>query len=104
MIMVCLILSDEKNDLINYKTTDGKYLKKGIEFLYPFIADKSKWNYPKDVMYFENWPVAHPFLIFGAVEFGNKSWFETWKTLDHFPVVEEVIRNLPVRNPVIWMN
>lgn len=33
-----------------------------------------------------------------------KSWFKTWKSLDHFPVVEEVIRNLPVRNPVIWLN
>lgn len=32
-----------------------------------------------------------------------KSWFETWKSLDHFPEVDEVIRNLPIRNPVIWM-
>jgi hypothetical protein len=103
MTMVCQILSDETNDLLNYTTPDGKTLKKGIEFLYPFVADKNKWTYPKDVMYFDNWPVAHPFLIFGAYEFGNKNWFETWSKLDHFPVVEEVIRNLPVRNPVIWM-
>jgi hypothetical protein len=104
MTMVCLILSDEKNDLMNYATPDGKTLKKGIGFLYPFVADKTKWTYPKDVMYFDNWPVAHPFLIFGATDFGVKSWFETWSKLDHFPVVEEVIRNLPVRNPIIWMN
>jgi hypothetical protein len=103
MTMVCLILSDENNDLINYATPDGKTLRKGIEFLYPFVADKNKWTYPKDVMYFENWPVAHPFLVFGALEFGNKPWFEAWSKLEHFPVVEEVIRNLPVRNPVIWM-
>jgi len=103
MTMVCLIISDEKNDLINYSTYDGKTLKKGIEFLYPFVADKSRWTYPKDVMYFDNWPVAHPFLVLGANEFGNKEWFGTWKALDHFPETEEVIRNLPVRNPVIWM-
>ena len=104
MTMVCLILSDASNDLFNYQTPDGKSLRKGIEFLYPFVADKTKWTYPRDVMYWENWPVAHPFLVFGAYSFGVSSWLETWKTLDHFPSNEEVIRNLPVRNPVIWMN
>ncbi|MCX6333680.1 MAG: alginate lyase family protein [Bacteroidia bacterium] len=103
MTMVCLILSDSKNDLINYQTADGKSLKKGIEFLFPYIADKSKWTYPHDVMYWDEWPVAQPFLVFGAKEFGVRSWFQTWKSLEHFPEVEEVIRNLPVRNPIIWM-
>jgi hypothetical protein len=101
--MVCLILSDKKNDLINYQTPDGKSLKKGIEFIYPFVEDKSSWTYPHDVMYWEDWPVAQPFLVFGAYEFGNKNWFDTWKSLEHFPEVDEVIRNLPVRNPVLWM-
>lgn len=103
MTMVCMILTDNKNDLINYQTADGKSLKKGIEFLYPYVADKGKWTWPKDVMYWDEWPIAHPFLVFGAREFGAKEWFETWKSLEHFPEVEEVIRNLPVRNPIIWM-
>lgn len=103
MTMVCLILSDKNNDLINYQTPDGRSLRKGIEFLYPFVADKAKWIYNKDVMYWDEWPVAHPFLVFGADSFGVKSWFDTWILLEHFPVNEEVIRNLPVRNPVIWM-
>ncbi|OFY66893.1 MAG: alginate lyase [Bacteroidetes bacterium RBG_13_43_22] len=104
MTMTCLILSDKNNDLISYQTADGKSLKKGIEFLYPFVTDKDKWTYPHDVMYWDEWPVAQPFLVLGAREFGVKEWFETWKSLDHFPVVEEVIRNLPVRNPVIWFD
>jgi len=104
MTMVCLILSDKNNDLFNYQTPDGKSLRKGIEFLYPFVADKNKWTFNRDVMYWDNWPVAHPFLVLGAYSFGVKSWFNTWKLLDHFPLNEEVIRNLPVRNPVIWMN
>jgi hypothetical protein len=103
MTMVCLILSDKNNDLFNYQTPDGKSLRKGIEFLYPFVADKNKWTYNQDVMYWDNWPVAHPFLVIGACSLGVKSWFNTWKVLDHFPSNEEVIRNLPVRNPVIWM-
>jgi hypothetical protein len=55
-------------------------------------------------MYWENWPVAQPFLLFGADAYKNKGWFEVWKKLDHSPEVDEVIRNLPVRNPLIWIN
>lgn len=102
MTMLCQILSDKDHDLWNYKTSDGKCIRNGIEYLYPFVADKSKWPLPQDVMYWECWPVAQPFLVFGANAFQNTKWFETWKSLDHFPKVEEVIRNLPVRNPIIW--
>jgi hypothetical protein len=104
MTMVCLIASDKDNDLWNYKTPDGRSIKKGIEFLYPYIAGKGKWTYKKDVMYWDNWPVAQPFLLFGANSFNVKAWYETWKNLEHFPEVVEVIRNLPVRNPLIWFD
>jgi hypothetical protein len=104
MTTVCQVLSDKQNDLWKYKTADGRTIKKGIEFLYPFVKDKTKWPNKQDVMYWESWPVAQPFLIFGAEAFNNKDWFETWKALDHSPQVEEVIRNLPVRHPLIWLN
>jgi len=102
MTTLCQILSTKENDLWNYQTKDGKSIKKGIEFLYPYLVDKSKWPYQHDVMYWENWPVAQPSLVFGAVAFDNKDWLNTWKKLDHNPTVEEVIRNLPVRHPLIW--
>ena len=104
MTTICQILSDKQNDLWNYQTADGRSIKKGIEFLYPFMKEKNKWPYQHDVMYWENWPSAQPFLIFGAAAYNNKDWFETWKELDHSPTVEEVIRNLPVRHPLIWLN
>ena len=103
MTTICQILSTKDDDLWNYETTDGKSIKKGIAFLYPYIEDKRKWTYPKDVMYWDEWPVAQPFLVFGAEAYENENYFKTWKKLDHNPEVDEVIRNLPVRNPVIWL-
>jgi hypothetical protein len=103
MTMTCKILSDKKENLWLYETTDGKSIKKGIQFLFPFVENKSKWPFQKDVMYWEHWPIAHPFIIFGAQAFNNKLWFDSWKSLDHSPTVEEVIRNLPIRNPIIWL-
>ena len=104
LTMICQILSDENNDLWNFCTTDGKSIRKGIGYMYSFVADKNRWPFNHDVMYWENWPVAHPFLVFGASKFNEKKWFTTWRSLEHFPQVEEVIRNLPVRNPVIWFD
>lgn len=102
MTMICQILSDKDHDLWNFQTTDGRSLKTGINFLYPFIADKSTWTYQQDVLYWNNWPVAQPALLFGAAAFKQDDWFATWKKLDHDPKVEEVIRNLPVRHPLLW--
>jgi hypothetical protein len=104
MATICQVLSTVNDNLWIYETPDGRSMKKGIEFLYPFIANKNKWPFQKDVMYWEEWPVAQPFLVFGAAAFNQKEWFNLWKNLNHNPTVEEVLRNLPVRHPLIWMN
>lgn len=103
MATICQVLSSAVDNLWQYRTADGKSIQKGIEFLYPFIADKTRWSYAQDVMYWNEWPVAQPFLVFGAAAYNNSQWFYTWKKLEHAPKTEEVIRNLPVRNPLIWM-
>ncbi|OQP67601.1 alginate lyase family protein [Niastella populi] len=103
MTTICQILSTKEDNLWRYATPDGRNIQKGIAYLYPFIADKSKWPKQPDVMYWENWPVAQPFLVFGANAYDKKEWLKTWKTLEHAPKVEEVIRNLPVRHPLIWL-
>jgi hypothetical protein len=102
-VMICRILSTKENDLWNYTTPDGRSVKKGIGFLYPYVADKNKWPFAHDVMYWDEWPVAQPFLVFGAAAYNNGQWLNTWKKLNHDPEVEEVIRNLPVRHPLIWL-
>ena len=102
MTMLCQILSTPQDNLWDFETADGKSIKKGISYLYPFVADKSKWTLKPDVMYWDNWPVAQPFLLFGANAYHENNWLQTWTKLDHDPKVEEVIRNLPIRNPLIW--
>ncbi|SFG83239.1 alginate lyase family protein [Pedobacter insulae] len=103
MTMICQILSVKNDNLWDFETADGKSIKKGITYLHPFIADKSKWTLKPDVMFWENWPVAQPFLLFGANTFKHQNWFDTWKELELKPTNEEVIRNLPIRHGLIWM-
>jgi hypothetical protein len=104
MTTICQLLSNKTDNLWTYQTPDGRSIKKGIEFLYPYLKDKNTWPYPHDVMHWESWPVAQPSLVFGAAAYGNTDWLNTWKSLEHSPSDEEIIRNLPVRHPLIWLN
>ena len=103
MATLCHVLSDSKDDLWSFTLKDGQNMKKAIEFMYPFVENKATWTYPKDVMYWNEWPVAQPFLLFGFQKYREATWLKTWTRLEHFPKVEEVIRNVPVRNPLIWL-
>ncbi len=104
MATICQILSNEKDNLWNFTLPDGRNMKKGIEFMFPFIADKSKWNYKPDVMFFEFYPVRQPSLIFGGLAYNEEKFIELWKTLNPDPDNEEIIRNFPIRQPVLWID
>ncbi|MDU1892179.1 MAG: alginate lyase family protein [Dysgonomonas sp.] len=103
MATICQILSTPEDNLWEYITDKGLNIRKGIDFMYPYIKDKSAWTYPQDIMYWNDWPVAQPSLIFGAVAYNNNSYFNLWQNLSHTTEVAEVERNLPIRNPLIWL-
>jgi hypothetical protein len=104
MTTLASVLSTPKENLFDFVGTGNVSIKKGIEFMFPFIVNKASWPYAKDVMYWDEWPVAPISLLFGSKATNNSSWFNTWQKLEHFPTNEEVIRNTPIRNPLIWIN
>jgi hypothetical protein len=104
MATVCWILSTPGDDLWQYATSDGKSMRKGVEFIAPIIADKSKWQHKPDVMFYEFWPVRSPVLLFASLAYERPDWLETWKRLEANPTNEEVLRNLPIRQPLLWVD
>ena len=104
MTTLCHLLTTTEENLWDYTTTDGRNIEKGIAWLFPFVKDKNSWKHQPDIMFWEEWPVAHPFLLFGSIHHYRKDYFQTWKKLEHFPTNEEVIRNLPIRHPLLWLN
>ena len=72
MVMNCHILSNSETNLWTHKTKEGLSILNGLEFMKPYVGDKSKWALPPDVMYWDNWPVAHPSFLFGAVQFNRE--------------------------------
>jgi hypothetical protein len=74
-----------------------------MEFIVPFIADKSSWQLPPDVMYWDEWPVRHPSLLFAGAAYDKKDYIDLWKSLPRWPETEEGMRNFPIRQPVLWL-
>lgn len=97
------ILSTPNENLFEYETKDGKSLKKGLEFIYPYIEDQSKWPFAKDIYIWDEWPVCHPALLFAGLAYNNDNYINTYLNLQAYPTHPEVLRNLPVRHPVIWI-
>ncbi len=104
MTMVAEILSDSQNNLWEYKTPDGKTLEAALEFMFPYIKNKSIWPYQKDVMYFDDWPVRQPSLLFGGIAYDKPKYINLWKTLNPAPEKEEILRNFFIRQPILWLN
>ncbi len=104
MAMVCEIAGTDENNLWHYVTPGGRGMQKGMEFLYPYLKNKSDWKYKQDVMYWEDWPVRQPSLLFASIHFNENKYFELWNQLNPDPSKDEVLRNYPIRQPLLWIN
>jgi hypothetical protein len=97
-------LSTSQDNLWTFSTPDGRGLQKLMEFLFPFIDDKTKWPYAHDVEHWDDFPVRNPALIFSGLAYDKPEYITVWKRLNPDPTVPEVIRNFPIRQPLLWLS
>ncbi|MBT8051042.1 MAG: alginate lyase family protein [Gammaproteobacteria bacterium] len=102
--MVAQIASTPNDNLWTFTLPDGRGMARGLEFLVPYIDDKSAWPYGQDVLYWDEWPVRHPSLVFGGLHLNRPEYLELWRGLEADPETPEVIRNLPIRHPLLWVD
>lgn len=104
MATVCQILSTPDDNLFRFELGDGRGFARAIAYMFPFLANKSSWPHRHDVEYWNNWPVRQPSLLFGGIALERPRYIALWRRLDPDPRVPEIIRNFPVRQPVLWFN
>ena len=104
MTTLCQVASTEKDSLWEYVYNDSLNIKEAVDYMLPYIKDKSKWPYPDDVMYHEYWPMRHNALLFAYMAYGDEEYYEVWKSLKPESDVDEVNRNFFIRAPLLWLN
>lgn len=104
LAMCCQLLSTQDDNLWLYQTPEGQGMRVAMEFMFPYIQDRSRWPYPPDVMYFDRFPVRHPSLLLAGIAYEQPAYIHLWKQLSPDPTTPEVIRNFPIRQPVLWLN
>jgi hypothetical protein len=103
MAMLCVSLEGTGADLVRWQLPDGRGICKGAAFLYPYLKDKNAWPYRKDVEHFDALPVRSPGLLFAGLACGRRAYVDLWKTMNPDPTDAEIIRNYPVRQPLLWV-
>lgn len=97
------ILSDQSFDVWNISLHDGRGMKKGLDFILPYLKDKTKWTFGKDVSHWEKQPDARQFMLFAALAQNSPEWFSLWKSLSEKNSSDESRLALPAKNPLIWI-
>jgi hypothetical protein len=98
------VLSTPTDNLWTYKGATGGSIADALAWMAPFIADKKTWPKPPDVEAWAGWPVRQPSLLFGGLALGRKDYLDLWRRLDPDPTEPEIIRNYPLRQPVLWID
>ena len=97
------LLADGSGELIAWQTPDHRSIDGAIGWMAPFIADKRAWPHAPDIEYWDGFPVRQPSLLFGGLALRRDDWLALWQRLDPDPAIGEVVRNFPVRQPLLWL-
>lgn len=103
LALICQIASRPDDNLWTFTTADGRGIRKTIDFMLPYVSEKSKWPFAHDVEYWDDLPNRQPSLLFAGLAYGDEAYLALWRRLRPDPTTAEIIRNLPIRQPVLWV-
>lgn len=103
MTTLCQVLSTPGGNLWKFELPDGRGIRKAEAYLFPFLADKSKWPLKPDVQSWEGWPARQSSLLFAGLALDSPKYLELWQKLKPDPTDDEVLRNIAITQPVLWI-
>lgn len=100
---ICQILSSPQDDLWEYEDSEGRGIKKALDFILPYLYEKETWPYPPDVMHFAAFPARAGFMLFAGCVLGNERLLDFYESLPRESNDEEARRNIASRQPMLWI-
>ncbi len=103
MAALCQIASTKDDNLWNYIYQDSLGIQKAIDFMFPYIKDKSKWPDKPDVTGFRQWPRRQNSLLFAYMAYGDKKYYDLWKSLYKESNSQKLRSSVFVHEPLLWL-
>ncbi|WP_284638222.1 alginate lyase family protein [Paenibacillus silviterrae] len=103
MATLCHVLTTAADNLWTFQLPDGRGIRKGFEFLFPYMAVKESWPYPADIEHDEGWPARISGLLFAWAGLGKPEYMDLFEALERDPKDGEVRRNIAIRQPLLWL-
>jgi len=101
----CDLLSTRFESAWEFELQDGPGMRAAIAFHYPFLANRSKWPYPADDVFFTDLPGRRPALLLAGRAFVQPEYTQLWRSLA--PIAADapgvILRSLPVQQPLLWV-
>lgn len=103
LVTLCHIASAPDNNLWEYELPDGRGIRQGMDFLFPYLVNKTAWSYSPDTEYLDAWPVGMSFLLFSGLALNRPDYISLWKSLEKDPQDAEVRQHMAIRQPILWL-
>ena len=101
----CDLLSTRFENVWEFELQDGPGIRAAIAYHAPFIANRAKWPYPADDVFFTDLPGRRPALLLAGRAFVQAEYTELWRSLT--PIATDapgvILRSLPIRQPLLWV-
>ena len=100
---VCQLLSTRFESVWDYELEEGTGMRGAIAWHFPFMADRGRWPYRADTDHFAELPSRRSSLLFAARAYQRPEYAALWRTLQPDPSSPEVLRTIPVHQPLLWV-
>jgi hypothetical protein len=100
---ICHLLTTRFESVWEYQLEDGPGMRAAIAYHFAFIADRAKWPYRADISHFGELPSRRESLLLAAHVYQRPEYAALWKTLQPDPASAEVLRTIPIHQPLLWV-
>lgn len=100
---LAVLIHHQLGGVFEMEGKEKQTLEKALDFIYPYIQDKGRWPYNRDVEHFDSLPIGFPFLLFAGCQLKKENLATLWFTLPHSSTDQEVMRNTAIKYPLLWV-
>jgi hypothetical protein len=103
MVILAHVLSNEDENMWKFMLDDGRGVHKAVDYIHHHTKYFDQWPYSPDTGTPKKTPYQRPYLLLASLAYENTGYFTTWKNLPPQQLNDQGIRNIPIKNIILWI-